>query len=339
MSVAVEDFTIRAGAFHGPALLLSSGSRQFQTTIQDLGLPTDPEEIVDVSAYLKGMTSLTRLADNSDFFVWAGYSQRVEDLGFFGRAIISAETLWDALQIARSALLYYQSDSELVIRVYNGRCHIWYFNPFNPRQAVHDVQYTMSLLANVICLSRFQSDPDILIAYPNGSPSHFPYTAPIAQVRNSSQGYISFDDKLLKSRMSGTDRLQAEVLSRYLADQSLMVEEKPNLKDLVGGLVRASFGVAPWSLVNTSQALEIHERTLQLRLKSEGTSFREIVKSERHRMSKRLLIAGKSIDETAEILGFDHRQSFSAAFSSWEGMSPSMFANPHEPQDTNSASR
>ncbi|WP_299351819.1 AraC family transcriptional regulator [uncultured Shimia sp.] len=335
MTTKTDEFTIRAGAFHGPALLLADSVRKSQTTLQSLQLPTDPEQIVDVSTYLKGMRSITRLAGDEDFFVWAGFVQKVEELGFFGRAIISAETLWDALQIARSALLYYQSDSELVIRVYNKRCHIWYFNPFNERQGIHDVQYTMGLLANVICLSHLRFDPDILIAYPNGSTSHFPPESPIKQVRNSKQGYISFDERLLKSKMTGTDSLGAEVLSRYLNDRSIKVENKPLLKDVVGGLVRASFGVAPWTLVNTSQALQVHERTLQNRLKSEGTSFREIVQAERHIMSKRLLLAGRSIEETSEALGFDHRQSFSEAFSGWEGMSPSIFLKTQEPQSAN----
>lgn len=336
MSACADKFMIRAGTFHGPTLLLSESPRGFQKTLQKLELPADAEEIVDVSTYLKGLSKISRMAGDVDFFVWAGFNQELEDLGFFGRAAISADTLWDAFQITKTALNYIQSESELVVRVYDKRCHIWYFNPFNARQGVHDVQYTMGLLANVVCRANSPLDPDITLAYPNGSITHFPTGSPIAEVRNSKQGYISFDERLLKSGMTGSDVFRAEVLSRYFnakiirRDQN-KTEPKLPTKDIVAGLVRASFGVAPWSLSNTAQALQIHERTLQIRLKSEGTSFREILMTERHMMSKRLLLAGKSIEETAEVLGFDHRQSFSEAFSGWEGVSPSAFVKAHEP--------
>ncbi len=336
MSASADKFMIRAGAFHGPTLLLSESTRAFQKTLQILELPTDAEEIVDVSTYLKGMRKISRLAGDEDFFVWAGFRQKLEDLGFVGRAIVSADSLWDAFQITQSALSYIQSESELVIRVYGGRCHIWYFEPFNVGEGAHDVQYTIGLLANIVCRANNQLDPAITLSYPNGSLTHFPAGSPIIEVRNSKQGYISFDERLLKTGMVGADVLRAEVLSRYL-DAKVMLsgqnqaELKPLAKDIVAGLVRASFGVAPWSLFNTANALQVHERTLQLRLKSEGTSYREIVQTERHLMSKRLLLAGKSIDETAETLGFDHRQSFSEAFSGWEGLSPSNFVRVHSP--------
>ncbi|WP_305514962.1 helix-turn-helix transcriptional regulator [Shimia thalassica] len=337
MSASAEKFMIRAGAFHGPTLLLSDSIQGFHKTLQTLDLSADAEEIIDVSSYLKGLRKISRLAGDDDFFVWAGFNQKLEDLGFFGRATVSADTLWDAFQITKSALDYIQSESELVIRVYNGRCHIWYFEPFNAHEGAHDVQYTIGLLANIVCRANSELDPDIKIAYPNGSLTHFPAGSPIAEVRNSKQGYISFDDRLLKSGMVGTDVLRAEVLSRYLdakfirRDQNL-ADLKSLTKDVVAGLVRASFGVAPWTLANTSQALQTHERTIQLRLKAEGTSFREIVQTERHDMSKRLLLLGKSIEETAEALGFDHRQSFSEAFSGWEGISPSAFVKAHHSQ-------
>lgn len=327
MSEKVNEFTIRAGSFHGPISLLTDNARMFQKTLHSFNLPTEPEEIVDVSNYLKGMEEITRFAGDDDFFARAGYVQKVEDLGVFGRAIVSADTLWDALQIAKSALLYYQSDSELVIRTYKKRCHIWYFNPFEAFEGAKDVQYTITLLANVVCLANNRTDPDIDVSYPNGCSTHVLFNSAISRVRASTQGYISFDEEALKSQMSKMDALRAEVFSRYLADESIKACEKPLTKDIVAGLVRASFGVAPWSLVNTCGALQLHERTLQLRLKSEGTSFREIVQTERHLASKRLLVAGKDIVETAEILGFEHRQSFSEAFSRWEGLSPSAFTS------------
>ncbi len=72
----------RAGTFHGPTLLLSDSKQGFHKTHLTLDLSADAEEIIDVSSYLKGLRKISRLAGDDDFFVWAGFNQKLEDLGF-----------------------------------------------------------------------------------------------------------------------------------------------------------------------------------------------------------------------------------------------------------------
>lgn len=319
-------FSIRAGAFHGPAVLLAGDPRRFERTLRSLQLPTDAEQTIGTSEYLKGISDFIRMADDDDFFVRASLEQDIDQLGVFGRAIVSADTLWEALQTAVTALQYYQNNSDLVIRTYRGKCRIWYFSPLNAREGRQDIQYTMGLLAKIIFLARGRIDPEISIAYPGGSAAHFRNIAEIKGVRNSNQGHIEFHEDLLKAKVHQSDSVRAGVLTRYLNGRKLKQKPQMQKTELVAGLIRASFGVAPWSLSDTSTVLGIGPRSLQIQLKDEGTAFREIVKVERHKEARRLLAAGASIDATADAIGFEHRQSFSEAFADWEGCSPSVFA-------------
>ncbi|MEP2532451.1 helix-turn-helix domain-containing protein [Shimia sp.] len=289
-------------------------------------MPTDAEKTLEAAEYLKGISNIIRKAEDENFFLRVSLEQELEDLGIFGRAINSANSLWEALQTAATAFKYFQSNSELVIRTYHGRCRVWYFTTLNPNDAKQDIQYTMGLLAKIVLLARAQIDPEITITYPGGASTHFNNLACEVSVRDSSQGHISFHEDLLKAKMRQSDSVRAGVLMRYLNGRSLVQMPELQKSEMVAGLVKASFGVAPWSLADTAQVLGIGERSLQIQLRDEGTVFREIAKTERHKEARRLLTHGISIENTADAIGFEHRQSFSEAFANWEGCSPSVYA-------------
>jgi AraC-like DNA-binding protein len=72
-----------------------------------------------------------------------------------------------------------------------------------------------------------------------------------------------------------------------------------------------------------ARLLSTTPRTLHRRLIEEGTSYREIVESIRHRMALKLLRKGSSIKEVTYFLGYADIASFRRAFRRWEGMAPS----------------
>lgn len=326
MAAETNDFAIRAGAFHGPAAILAGDPRRFERTLRSLGLPTDAEQIIGVDEYLKGISDVIRSAEDNDFFLQVSLEQDVGELGVFGRAIVSSDTLWEALQTATTALRYFQNNSELVIRTYRGKCRIWYFALLNSHDGKQDIQYTMGLLAKIVLMARGEIDPQITVAYPGASMEHFKNNSAVETVRDSNQGYIEFHEDLLRAKMCRSDSVRADVLSRYLNGKKLVQTPQLNRSDLVAGLIRASFGIVPWSLSDTAQVLGVGPRTLQIQLKDEGTAFREILQVERHKEARRLLASGASIDDTANTIGFEHRQSFSEAFYGWEGCAPSTYA-------------
>lgn len=75
-----------------------------------------------------------------------------------------------------------------------------------------------------------------------------------------------------------------------------------------------------------ARLLSTTPRTLHRRLIEEGTSYREIVESIRHRMALKLLRQGASIKEATYFLGYTDIASFRRAFMRWEGMAPARWS-------------
>jgi AraC-like DNA-binding protein len=75
-----------------------------------------------------------------------------------------------------------------------------------------------------------------------------------------------------------------------------------------------------------ASVLKLHPRTLQRRLREEGTSFAEVHDRVRYRTAMASLQQGEANLETlSEHLGFSDRRSFTRAFKRWSGVSPSAF--------------
>jgi AraC-like DNA-binding protein len=72
-----------------------------------------------------------------------------------------------------------------------------------------------------------------------------------------------------------------------------------------------------------ADALNVSNRTLQRKLKEEGTSFMDLLNDTRLQLARRYLDhPGRSVLETAYLLGFSEPSTFSRAFKRWTGSSP-----------------
>lgn len=72
-----------------------------------------------------------------------------------------------------------------------------------------------------------------------------------------------------------------------------------------------------------AEELHISNRTLQRKLKEEGTSFMDLLQDTRLQLAQKYLRQpGRSIVETAYMLGFSEPSTFSRAFKRWTGQAP-----------------
>jgi AraC-like DNA-binding protein len=78
------------------------------------------------------------------------------------------------------------------------------------------------------------------------------------------------------------------------------------------------------SVEATASALSVAKRTLQRRLKDEGTSFEAVVDDVRRSLAERYLKEQRlGVQETAFLLGYSEVSAFVRAFVRWTGLSPS----------------
>ncbi len=78
-------------------------------------------------------------------------------------------------------------------------------------------------------------------------------------------------------------------------------------------------------------ALNVSNRTLQRKLKDEGTSFLDLLKDTRLQLAQQYLRQpSRSVVETAYLLGFSEPSTFSRAFKRWTGVAPNEFRRQEE---------
>jgi AraC-like DNA-binding protein len=93
-------------------------------------------------------------------------------------------------------------------------------------------------------------------------------------------------------------------------------------RDVVGKIVER-LQEGPPNQKQIADALHVSNRTLQRKLKDEGTSFVDLLQDTRFRLAQKYLAQPqRSIVEVAYLLGFSEPSTFSRAFKRWTGQAP-----------------
>ncbi len=121
-----------------------------------------------------------------------------------------------------------------------------------------------------------------------------------------------------------------EILTPVL-DQSLEAEQSNrSIKEMVKWITKRSLSGGRPNIQIIANELGMSGRTLQRRLKDEGTSFNDLLTQVRHEMAREFLTDLKlDLKEVAFLLGYEDYNSFFRAFRHWEGDTPSNWRDDH----------
>jgi len=132
---------------------------------------------------------------------------------------------------------------------------------------------------------------------------------------------IGFPVRVLDWPVATADRLVFSLLQSHLSRVAPAPSE--GVAQRVEGFVRGALPTGACTIARCAQKLGMNVRTLQWRLKEEGTIFSEIVERQRIELAKGELRRGlASIHEIAVMLGYSEQASFGRAFKRWTGLNP-----------------
>ncbi|RRS04866.1 AraC family transcriptional regulator [Aquabacterium soli] len=148
-----------------------------------------------------------------------------------------------------------------------------------------------------------------------------------------------FDRALLDMPLRGALPSLHETAARRVAQQVAQKDasvgtppEHASLHAQIDALLRHQPALLGEGLDALAQALGLHSRTLQRRLRDEDASHSAIVARVRHDLARQWLTdPALSIEDISERLGFTDRRSFTQAFNKWQGQSPSEFRRQGNP--------
>jgi len=132
---------------------------------------------------------------------------------------------------------------------------------------------------------------------------------------------IVIDRTALDSWRSGGSHQMREVAEAYLLQKSAP-QDKVFSKS-VANMARSLMNGGEFTPVQTARALGMHERTLQRRLREEGSSFEKIKDDARREWALSLLVQPSvSLSQIALMLGYADPSAFSRSCRRWFGESP-----------------
>lgn len=110
--------------------------------------------------------------------------------------------------------------------------------------------------------------------------------------------------------------------------QSLLPEINPEaeISARVSQVFSKSLAGGPPSIEVVSKQIGVSSRSLQRKLKEEGTSYHKLVEQVQRALSERYLKSSEiTICEISYLLGFSQQSAFQRAFKRWNGMTPKEF--------------
>jgi AraC-like DNA-binding protein len=139
---------------------------------------------------------------------------------------------------------------------------------------------------------------------------------------------VVFDHELLDRPLEGTFpalHQQAE----YLVEQRLQrMPRRTGLVAAIEDLLEHHPEFMRGGIEAVAQKLGIGHRTLQRRVRETGESYADVLARVRYRIAMRdLRTTTDDLETISERLGFSDRRSFTRAFTSWSGVTPSTFRN------------
>jgi AraC-like DNA-binding protein len=166
---------------------------------------------------------------------------------------------------------------------------------------------------------------------------HFPYRRPadVSDYEKFFRGPLEFGAPATALLLSQGDlarpvRCSDEALTGYLdqlAQQFLSsLDTEKTIRDRVRRLLWSSLSDGVPDLTEVARRLAMSPRTLQRRLRDEGTTFADVLTEFRQDMARPLLRDGQlAVSEVAFLLGYEDPSSFQRAFRRWSGRSPRAF--------------
>ncbi|MET9486728.1 AraC family transcriptional regulator ligand-binding domain-containing protein [Nocardia sp. NPDC006630] len=141
------------------------------------------------------------------------------------------------------------------------------------------------------------------------------------------QSRISFQATTLQTPLPQANMSTARFYEQQCADLMESRHSRTGLSGRVRQLLIRHGGSADQARI--AGDLDVSVRTLRRRLAEEGTTFRELSTETVGLLAEELLIAGLTVEQAAERLGYSSVSAFASAFRTWKGQSPGHFGRLH----------
>lgn len=146
------------------------------------------------------------------------------------------------------------------------------------------------------------------------------FDAPVVFGADATQ--LVFPADALGYHLRSADPALLAILTRAADELAVKIARDPSLTQQVKRLLSELLRTCEASVDVAARRLGMTGRSLQRRLKEEGTSFQAVREDVRRALAERYLADGLTINEISFLLGFSEPSAFFRAFKRWTGTTP-----------------
>ncbi|HEX6277387.1 MAG TPA: AraC family transcriptional regulator [Polyangiaceae bacterium] len=308
--------------------LVERGAKTLATL--EPSLLADPDARVSARTALELWELLPRLTGNDDFGLWLAELVRGAPISTAAWFVLSSPTLDEGLAhaVRFQRLLHDRAAGELV-RAARDTTYVHHVGDVSFRAPRHAIEFGFAQLVFTMRRATGREVAPALVRFQHAEPSSVERHARVfgRHVRfGQDTDSIVFDRTTLDLPVLTADPALGELVTAHARALLAELHEDTTWTARVKRALGERLPHATFDLESVAASFSLTKRTLQRRLREEGTSFEELSDGLRRNLAERYLSERRlGVQETAFLLGYSDVSAFHRAFVRWTGTTPRSF--------------
>ncbi len=294
----------------------------------------DPDKLRDANARypISALTRLWRLAvratQDPGIGLTAARFLHPTTLHALGYAWLASDCLKEALE---RAVRYYRIVSngvEVWLEQAPDSYRLFIHAPEVPRMADEAIDAAVAVVVNLCRASHGPEFNPLRVALKRNPPADRGAYARMfrAPVEFSAADNVVFLDKATVEMLLPTANAELARANDHVIKEYLARFERGSIKLQVEARLVEQLSSGHATQESIAKALHLSPRTLQRKLKEEGTTYKQLLDTTRRELAAQYVKESHlSVNEITFLLGFSEPANFSRAFKRWNGVSPSQY--------------
>ncbi|MFO0547377.1 MAG: AraC family transcriptional regulator [Polyangiaceae bacterium] len=290
----------------------------------------EPDRFVSRASEVRLWCEAARLANDEHFGLHLSEQLKADMFGALGFAVRSSPTIGRALSCVARYLQLLVRGPTLRIVVDGPLARVRHTPPLaDPRPSRHGVEF---LMGNLLELTRRGGGPEvaarsITFQHPlSAEVSEYQRVLRLTPTFAGAHDEIVLDRDLLEAPQLEAEPALGDILDQHLSSLLVSAPSTGTFLERVRSALSAELATGEPTLTQIAASLSMSERSLQRKLRDEGTSLSALLDQVRADIAVRHLAESKqSIAEVAFLLGFSEVSTFHRAFRRWTGVTPATY--------------
>jgi AraC-like DNA-binding protein len=323
---------IRAAAFQGFNELVHELGGHSEQILEQVSLNTallsNAEQLVSSAAFIRALNIAAEKTHCPDFGLRLGERQNLKVLGAVGILARQAKSISEVFAIVSRYFNLHNADASLEVQTYSNKTLLVYDN-MTPRHTRDPQVSDLALAASNRTLQQFGGSNWSAkgVFFVHKAPkdiSHYQRVFKAPLYFDQPLYAIEFENVTLDIKHQQQDPDINEFFSHYVSD--LAARYASNHSEIVAQLIRSLLSSGYCTEERIANMLQVNRRTIQRRLKSEGSSFKQLLAKTRLELAKHFLRdTTLSMSDISIELGYSESSAFMRFFKQHTGVTALTF--------------